>query len=132
LAKANEKIEEAINLLTTSKEKYEIEENSIKDKFNTSHGLLSTQTAAFQAEISTKIERINNSTSSQNNALLGKVTRQIETVTSSSEMNAILNFNEKQNTLNGLDKSFYDLKAEAESLRNLSFERYLKNIVKLG
>jgi hypothetical protein len=131
LAKANEKIEEAINLLTTSKEKYEIEENSIKDKFNTSHGLLSTQTAAFQAEINTKIEHINNSTFSQNNALLGKVTRQIETVTSSNEMNAILNFNEKQNTLNGLDKSFYDLKAEAESLRNLSFERYLKNIVKL-
>jgi hypothetical protein len=130
LTKTNEKIEEAINLLTTNKEKYEIEENSIKDKFNTFHELISTQTAAFQAEINTKIQSLNNSTFSQNNALLNKVTRQIETVTSSSEMNAILNFNEKQKTLNELDKLFYELKGEDDSLKNLSFEQYLRKIVK--
>lgn len=129
LAKANEKIDAAINILTANKEKYEIEANSIKDKFNTFHELIASQTATYHEEVKSKIEIINSTTFNKNNALLRQVTRQIEAIASSSEMNAILNFNERQKSLNELDQLFYELKSKEESLRNLSFEQYLKRVL---
>jgi hypothetical protein len=94
------------------------------------HETIAAESKIFSANIKSKIEAINSTTLGNNNELLDKVMRQIETASSKSEMNAMLNYNNKQQTLNNMDKLFYELKSKNERFKEISFDKYLKHVVK--
>jgi|GEM_PF-1087595 len=130
LAKANEKIDMAIDLLSINKDAYEAEVKGVEEKYNALHETIAAESKTFSANIKSKIEAINSTTFGNNNELLDKVMRQIETASSKSEMNAMLNYNNKQQTLNNMDKLFYELKSKNERFKEISFDKYLKHVVK--
>ncbi|MFT6147859.1 MAG: hypothetical protein ACJAUH_000538, partial [Saprospiraceae bacterium] len=130
LAKANEKIDMTIDLLSINKDAYEAEVKDIEEKYNTLHETIAAESKIFSANIKSKIEAINSTTLGNNNELLDKVMRQIETASSKSEINAMLNYNNKQQTLNNMDKLFYELKSKNERFKEISFDKYLKHVVK--
>lgn len=129
LLDVNKNIDKAIEVIAANQALYETEQTHITEKYNTQHSTITEASESYIATIKSEIETINNRTFKGNKAMLNQTITNIKSMTSQGDLDAILNFNKTQKTLNDLDKEFYEIKAENESFKNISFEEFLKKAI---
>lgn len=129
LKKANETIEQTIQVILRNKDTYAAEKEALETKYNSIHETITKTSETYSERIKSEIEAINHRTFSGNKVMLDETIEKIKQTTSKRDLDAILNFNQKQKTLNELDKEFYQAKAESGSFKNISFEEFLKKAI---
>lgn len=129
LVTANQDIQNAITTLSDNQEIYSKQKVEIETRYNEKHDFITEKCKAFTEQTKSEIETINNRTFLSNKAILDQTVDNIKTSTSKRDLDAILTFNQKQKRLNELEQEFYEIKAESESFRNITFEEFMKRAV---
>ncbi|MFK7950011.1 MAG: hypothetical protein AB8G11_20645, partial [Saprospiraceae bacterium] len=129
LLTANQDIQNAIRTLSNNQEVYNTKKVEIETRFNRKHDVITAKCKEYSERTKDEIEAINNRTYLTNKAILDQTVDNIKSSTAQRDLDAILNFNQKQKRLNELEQEFYEVKSESESYRNITFEEFLRKAV---
>jgi hypothetical protein len=124
----NEKLEKAIIALRANKVVYQNKKTIIEEKYDEQHVVFEEKVRSFGSKILSQIEAINDKTLGENQQLLDKTMELTKKYTSEKAMTAMISVNDRMKVLNDLDQEFHEVKAEKEAFKDITFERFLREV----